>query len=401
MSLTTLALIFLVPFLVWRIYQRLKSQMARQRSIMSRHYTGLLVFGGMLLVPAAELGDRPLSLAALAAGAIAGIGLSTYGLRRTRFEDTSEGYFFTPPMRMGILVGMLLVARVIYLGIEIYMNQGSSQPNPRFSDSPATMFCLGMTAAYFATFSASLMRWRQRLRKEEIRRPSMTLNRRSFLGAVPIASLGLAAGGSAYAQYGGAPAANAASASTRHADMDTLVVLAGDALPRSMAAEPARLQALLDRHAKAGDSYLAGGAVAELEAKFSTLLGKEDTVFMPTGTLANHIALRLLCGDNRHALVQQESHVYRDESDTVTTLSGINLVPLAAGKAAPTLEELSAAIERAEVGPYPIKVGAIALESPVRRAQGACLSPALVARSRRSRARKRSRCTWTAPACCS
>jgi cytochrome b561 len=166
MSLTTLALVFLVPFLVWRIYQRLKSQMARQRSIMSRHYTGLLVFGGMLLVPAAELGDRPLVLAALAAGAIAGIALGTYGLRRTRFEDTPEGYYFTPPMRMGILVGMLLVARVIYLGIEIYMNQGSNQPNPRFSDSPATIFCLGLTAAYFATFSASLMRWRQRLRKE-------------------------------------------------------------------------------------------------------------------------------------------------------------------------------------------------------------------------------------------
>jgi integral membrane sensor domain MASE1 len=166
MSLTTLALILLVPFLVWRVYQRLKSQMLRQRSIMSRHYTGLLVFGAMLVVPATELGDRPLSLAALAAGAIAGIGLGTYGLRRTRFEDTPEGYFFTPPMRMGVLVGMLLVARVIYLGIEIYMNQGSSQPNPRFSDSPATMLCLGISAAYFATFSASLMRWRQRLRKE-------------------------------------------------------------------------------------------------------------------------------------------------------------------------------------------------------------------------------------------
>jgi hypothetical protein len=166
MSLTTLALIALVPVLVWRIYQRLKTQMARQRSIMSRHYTGLLVFAAMLVVPATELGDRTLSLAALAAGAIAGIGLGTYGLRRTRFENTSEGYFFTPPMRMGILVAMLLVARVIYLGIEIYMNQGSNRPNPRFSDSLVTMFCLGVTAAYFATFSASLMRWRQRLRKE-------------------------------------------------------------------------------------------------------------------------------------------------------------------------------------------------------------------------------------------
>jgi len=203
----------------------------------------------------------------------------------------------------------------------------------------------------------------------------MTLNRRRFLEAVPIASLGLAAGSSAHAQYGGAQSGSAAPS----ADMDTMVVLAGDTLPHDPAAEPARLQALLDRHAKPADGYLAGGAVAELEAKFSALLGKEDTVFMPTGTLANHIALRLLCGENRHALVQQESHVYRDESNTVTTLSGINLVPLAPGRAAPTLEELNEAIERAELGPYPIKVGAIALESPVRRAQGACLSPALVA----------------------
>jgi hypothetical protein len=166
MSLTTLALIALVPLLVWRIYSRLKNQMTRQRSIVSRHYTGLIVFAAMILVPGTELGDRPFQLAALAAGAIAGIALGSYGLRRTRFEDTPEGYFFTPPSRMGVLVAMVLVARVIYLGIEIYMNQGSNRPNPRFTDSPVTMLCLGMTAAYFATFSLGLMRWRQRMRKE-------------------------------------------------------------------------------------------------------------------------------------------------------------------------------------------------------------------------------------------
>jgi hypothetical protein len=166
MSLTTLALILLVPVLVWRVYKRLSAQMVRQRSILSRHYTGLLVFGALLAVPATELADRPLSLAALAGGALGGIALGYYGLSRTRFEDTDEGYYFTPPARMGILIAMLLVARVIYLGIEIYLNQGSSQPNPRFSDSPLTMFCLGVAAAYFATFSGALMRWRQRKRKE-------------------------------------------------------------------------------------------------------------------------------------------------------------------------------------------------------------------------------------------
>jgi hypothetical protein len=94
-----------------------------------------------------------------------GILLGLYGLRRTRFEDTDEGYYFTPDQRLGVLVGMVLVARIIYLGIEIYLNQGSNQPNPRFSDSPVTMYCLGLTAGYFAAFSAGLMRWRQRLRK--------------------------------------------------------------------------------------------------------------------------------------------------------------------------------------------------------------------------------------------
>lgn len=207
----------------------------------------------------------------------------------------------------------------------------------------------------------------------------MTLNRRGFLGALPIASLALASS-RAQAQYASPiSAAPPTAAPASVPDYATLVQLSGDALPRNPMAEPARLQALLDRYAKPVDGYLAGGAVAELEARFSILLGKEDTVFMPTGTLANHVALRLLCGESKHALVQQESHVYRDESNTVTTLSGINLVPLAPGRAAPTLEEVAAAIERAELGPYPIKVGAIALESPVRRAQGATLSPALVA----------------------
>jgi threonine aldolase len=190
----------------------------------------------------------------------------------------------------------------------------------------------------------------------------MTLNRRQFLGSsLPLVALGV-------------PAAAQAVDNT-----DQLVLFTGDSLPRSPLGYAAQLQALLANRSKVTDSYLAGGAVAELEAKFSALLGKEDTVFLPTGTLANHLAVRLLCGEARHALVQQESHLYRDESNAVTNLSGINLVPLAPGRAAPTLAEVAAAIERAENGPYPIQVGAIALESPVRRARGATLAPPLVA----------------------
>jgi threonine aldolase len=206
----------------------------------------------------------------------------------------------------------------------------------------------------------------------------MTLNRRQFVGtALPLVAL--SAGANAGLADALASNQSPPSAPSTDADMHMHVVLIGDALPSNPAGDAIGMQRLLKKHPKAADSYMNGGAVAELEAKFAALLGKESAVFMPTGTMANHIALRLLCGEAKHALVQQESHVYRDESDAVTTLSGINLVPLAAGKAAPTLEEVKEAIDRAEIGPYPLKVGAISIESPVRRAQGGTLPATLVA----------------------
>ena len=38
-------------------------------------------------------------------------------------------------------------------------------------------------------------------------------------------------------------------------------------------------------------------------------------------------------------IVQRESHLYRDESDATQLLSGLNLVALAEGRAAPTLAD--------------------------------------------------------------
>jgi hypothetical protein len=165
MSLFTLALIVLAPLLVWRIYSRVKTQMARQRSLMTRHYTGLLVFAAMVVVPMSEVFTKPLSLAGLAGGTLGGIAAGMYGLRKTRFEDTGEGYWFTPNERLGIAMAMVLVARVLYIGVDIYMNQGTGIPAPRFTDSPLTMLCVGLTAGYFGTYSAGLLRWRRALRK--------------------------------------------------------------------------------------------------------------------------------------------------------------------------------------------------------------------------------------------
>ena len=93
------------------------------------------------------------------------------------------------------------------------------------------------------------------------------------------------------------------------------------------------------------DSYSLGGAVERVEAKFAQLLGKQRSIFMPTGTLANHMALRALAGVDRKVIVQAESHIYRDIGDSAQTLSGLNLMPLAPRRTMFTLQEVQGAID--------------------------------------------------------
>jgi threonine aldolase len=123
------------------------------------------------------------------------------------------------------------------------------------------------------------------------------------------------------------------------------------------------------------DDYSRGGVVAELETKMAVLLGKEAAVFLPTGTLANHLAVRLLTRAARRVLVQAESHLWNDEGDCTQTLSGLTLVPLAPGRATISLAEINAAVAGAPEMRVAAPVGAISIETPVRRMAGQAFDP--------------------------
>ena len=165
LSVYTVALLVLAPFLVWRVYSRVKSMMKRQRSIMQRHYTGAGVFTAMVLVTASQLMDQPGALAWLAIGTLGGIAYAVWGLKLTRFETVKEGYFFTPNARLGMIIAMLFMAAVMYVGFEIYANQGSGLPTPKVTDYVFFMPAMGLMAGYFGTYSVGLLRWRWKLRK--------------------------------------------------------------------------------------------------------------------------------------------------------------------------------------------------------------------------------------------
>ncbi len=118
------------------------------------------------------------------------------------------------------------------------------------------------------------------------------------------------------------------------------------------------------------DYYSQQGAVAQLETACAKLLGKEAAVFMPTGTLANHLAVRSLAGTDRRVIVQHESHFFNDTGDCAQTLSQLTLMPLAQGKASFTQAEVEEVVGRTASGRVAARVGVIAIESPVRRKTG-------------------------------
>jgi len=161
----------------------------------------------------------------------------------------------------------------------------------------------------------------------------------------------------------------AAASSAASAAPDAPIIQAnGDGIHHTPA-EYARLLQKLSATIEA-DEYSIGGVVAKLEQSVAAALGKETAVWLSTGTLANHLAVRLLAGDKRRVLVQHESHLFNDCGDCCQILSGLHLVPLAPGKATFTVDDLERESDRGASGRVAVPIGAIQIETPVRRKTG-------------------------------
>jgi len=162
-------------------------------------------------------------------------------------------------------------------------------------------------------------------------------------------------------------AALAAAATTPRQDRVSFV---GDGIALNPGEYSRLLARLVEEKNVQPDSYALGGVIGQMEERFAAILGKEQAIFLPTGTLANHLAVRLLAGSRRRVLVQQASHLYNDCGDCAQTLSGLNLVPLASSRATFTSDEVAEQLSLAAGGRVTAQVGAIQIESPVRRKQG-------------------------------
>lgn len=195
------------------------------------------------------------------------------------------------------------------------------------------------------------------------------MNRRNFIAAAGLAGAApLMAAGDASRPDGADPA------------LFRTVSFATEGLGFSPLEYAVRLQESVNRAPPVPDNYSLGGAIEALEQQFARLLGKPAAMFVPSGTLANLIAVRKLAGNDRRVLVQAESHLYNDSGDGAQVLAGLNLVPLAEGETGFTLDTLQRWVQRSERGRVATPVGVISIESPVRRRDHAMVDFAELAR---------------------
>jgi threonine aldolase len=76
------------------------------------------------------------------------------------------------------------------------------------------------------------------------------------------------------------------------------------------------------------DGWREDPTVNRLEYKVAQLLGKEKALIVPSGTMANEIAVRLLAHPGSEVIVERTSHIYNYEVAGPAALSGVQLLPV-------------------------------------------------------------------------
>ncbi|WP_238695381.1 threonine aldolase family protein [Ornithinimicrobium flavum] len=101
--------------------------------------------------------------------------------------------------------------------------------------------------------------------------------------------------------------------------MTVLADLRSDTLTRPT---PAMRAAIVDA-AVGDDVYAEDPTVQELERRVADLLGHEAALFMPTGSMANQVGLRLHAGPGQEVITDSLAHVLRAELGAAAAYSGI------------------------------------------------------------------------------
>lgn len=76
------------------------------------------------------------------------------------------------------------------------------------------------------------------------------------------------------------------------------------------------------------DVYMDDPTINKLQEKAAEMLGKEDSLFVPSGTMGNLLALLVYCQRGDEIIVGDKSHIYLNEAGGSSALGGVHPHPL-------------------------------------------------------------------------
>jgi hypothetical protein len=160
---STVALLVFIPLIAWRIYRRFRRLVGRQRLSKVRLWIRLIIYPVLLVMLCAAMHRHPERICWLAGALGLGVLLGAFGLKKTGFERTPDGLFYTPHTHLGIALSLLFVARITYRLIEVYTSPAAPHGMDGFGRSPLTLIVFGLLAGYNVTYTIGLLLWRSRL----------------------------------------------------------------------------------------------------------------------------------------------------------------------------------------------------------------------------------------------
>ena len=148
----------IISLLAFRVYVRVRRNIGRQHFRPARLKTSIIAFSLVTLVFAAMAFNHLDVLGSLAGGLVLSIPIAMYGLKLTKFEDASDGKYYTPNTALGIGISALFIGRIIYRFFTVSGTmdmQGASMPPP--FQSPLTFFLFGLSAGYFIAYQTGVL----------------------------------------------------------------------------------------------------------------------------------------------------------------------------------------------------------------------------------------------------
>jgi hypothetical protein len=156
--------LILIPFIVWRLYSRMRKLITRQEARPGRLWFSVILFPLLTLFMAWVVRKDMTALGSLAGGAVCGVALAMLGLKLTRFDVEGSKLFYQPNRYIGMGLMMVFVTRMVYR-YAFAQPAAGVQPGDAALHSPLTLVVMGLVFCYYAPYSAGILLRRARLGK--------------------------------------------------------------------------------------------------------------------------------------------------------------------------------------------------------------------------------------------